>query len=325
MKKTLFIILILSCFGGANAQLCDLGDAPEKIHDTIRFDSTRWYLTADTAQFQIWQVGIPHKTKFNVAFKGQRAIVTDTVFAYPSNNSSHFDLKVGKFNFGQYFFGNLFFQINHKLDTDTLRDGGYISISYDGGATFTNIISDTLRKIDLSPARDYYNRSKNLYTRADTLFNGEYGFSGTSEDWITTRFAWHNLPAAPNKEKVTQNDTLILRFTFVSDSIDNPKDGWMIDDITLYSCYLGSGIEDINVANLNLYPNPAEHTVQLDFNRVANYTLSLVNTLGELCISKTIKNLNKEVLEIQHLPSGIYFIYLTEENGLVSTHKLVIK
>jgi hypothetical protein len=297
MKKTLFIILILSCFGGANAQLCDLGDAPEKIHDTIRFDSTRWYLTADTAQFQIWQVGIPHKTKFNVAFKGQRAIVTDTVFAYPSNNSSHFDLKVGKFNFGQYFFGNLFFQINHKLDTE----------------------------IDLSPARDYYNRSKNLYTRADTLFNGEYGFSGTSEDWITTRFAWHNLPAAPNKEKVTQNDTLILRFTFVSDSIDNPKDGWMIDDITLYSCYLGSGIEDINVANLNLYPNPAEHTVQLDFNRVANYTLSLVNTLGELCISKTIKNLNKEVLEIQHLPSGIYFIYLTEENGLVSTHKLVIK
>ncbi|MFW6020171.1 MAG: hypothetical protein ACOCPM_06280, partial [Bacteroidales bacterium] len=98
---------------------------------------------------------------------------------------------------------------------------------------------------------------ENLYTDTDSLAGQKFGFSGNSGGWITTQFGWQYAVVKNNP-----SDTMIIRFNFVSDSIDNPKEGWMIDNIRLHTIR-PTGIQTTEQPGFQLYPNPTNGPVNI--------------------------------------------------------------
>lgn len=294
--------------------------------DTITFESGYEYLSLDTSADNIWQIGQPSKVFFDSAFSAPNAIVTDTLLNYPVNVNSHFDLYIGEYNFPEYPY-NIAIQIQHKFDTDTLKDGCFISVSYDYGENWMNIIHDTVYP-EATPSWDNYN----LYTEGNTLFNGEFGFSGRSDGWDTTIFSWHYIPVESWDDI---GDTMIVRFNFISDSIDSEKEGWMIDNIRLFEADLPGGIHNMDMPGFNIYPIPAKErfVIVLPVRNTGNYQNSLSDHIIEIYdlqgrevkkikVSQRQKKIN---VGVEGWKKGVYFVHMFSKEGFSETSKVIVK
>ena len=287
-------------------------------YDTINFESPDTILKIDTASQNIWQIGIPDKLYFDSAYSNPKAIVTDTINYYPKNNHSFFDIYIGHFNYPSYP-SDVFIEFKHKFDTDTLKDGGFITVSYDKGKNWMNIINDSIYGV-MTPGEVHHN----LYSNNDTLFNGEKGFSGKSNNWVTTWFGWHYMLV---KKAVQFADTMIVRFNFISDNIDNHKEGWLIDNIRLYAAVLPGAINQIGNADLiKLYPNPVNSYLFIDLERnYKNIKIELSDILGKVRISHNYTD--KKLIRIDglNLSAGIYNIKITLDNEFIVKKHVVVK
>lgn len=294
--------------------------------DTLQFEQPYDYLSIDSSNQNIWQIGDPQKTFFNAPFSTNNAIVTDLVDTYPPDTYSYFDLYIGAFNYpgsemSESYPYNIFMEIKHKYDTDPSKDGGYITVSYDNGTTWMNIINDTGYWYGLTPGDGV---SGNLYYESDKLSNGESGFSGTSDGWVSTWFGWHLLPV---KNGATEVDTMILRFNFISDEIDNPKEGWMIDDIRFYSIDIGADITALKAENtLLIYPNPINQQTIIDWKTRSNQaTIEVANIAGRQVFRAQYFNQNHTQLDLTHLPNGVYFAKVLLEGREPLVRKIVVE
>ncbi len=315
MKKTvlLFTILIIS--------IQTFAQWTEFNWDTITFETPYQYLEIDTSSLNIWEIGTPNKVFFDTAFSIPKAIITDTSNTYPVNNYSFFDLYIGNYNVDWYP-DDIFIEIKHKFDTDTLKDGGYITVSYDNGQTWMNIINDTAYVFGETP-NQMNMFVENLYSTSDTLFNGEYGFSGNSGDWITTKFSWFYWPV---KNFQSLGDTMIIRFNFVSDNIETNNEGWMIDNIRLYSMDLGSGIENKENAYFKIFPNPMDEFATIELNGYhQKVEFEIYNIYGQLI--KQWAEYNKRTINFdrEKLKTGTYFLKIKTDNNLIGIKKLIIR
>lgn len=311
MKKLILFFLFAGALITSSHAQTKLAPGDSTIWNVINFDSTINYIHIDTSAQNLWQIGPPQKTIFNSAYSPPNVIITDTVNNYPTNNHSWFDLYVGNFNFSGMYPDDIFFDFRYKIDSDTLKDGGYITVSWDKGLTWMNIIKDTVcyNFVENSPGN---NGVPNLYTDTDTLYNGEYGFSGRTQDWIRASFEWFRLPV----KTLNLPDTMILRFNFISDSIPDSREGWMIDDIRLFSIDLGGGIHDLlNNKSITVYPNPAADyiTIENKNNLNQHYNLSLKNIQGQELFSDKIETLNTNTIDLAGFANGIYFLRLQNE------------
>jgi len=140
MKKLYFSLLALTLSFFTFGQYWDDTDEVFLI-DSICFEEPSPWIQLNTDSNVLWQVAPPQKTKLNAALSPVHAIITDSTAAYPTNNHSYFDIILDQdVNTGYgYFPYNFFIHFNHKIDTDTLKDGGYMSVSIDNGDTFYNI------------------------------------------------------------------------------------------------------------------------------------------------------------------------------------------
>jgi len=75
-----------------------------------------------------------------------------------------------------------------------------------------------------------------------------------------------------------------------------------------------TGIEEArNGISFNLYPNPASQTLNIACNNLKdNATLQMLNTQGQIVLQSKLLNANTK-LNIQHLPSGLYFVKVGSE------------
>lgn len=316
MKKLLLLLTI------SLATLQSFAQTVYCVWDSITFEESYAYIVNGTSNQNIWQIGKPSKIIFDSAYSSNSAMVTDTLNNYPLNNNSHFDLKIGEFNFHTSYDCNVFIEIKHKFDTDTLKDGGFITVSYDNGLTWANIINDNATYFEARPDNNGFN-GLNLYTENDTLFNGEYGFSGKSNGWQTTRFAWFNMPMKNTLDFL--GDTMIIRFNFISDDIENNREGWMIDNIKLYSVDLGDGIDEPKPLEFNLSPNPMNETSMIELTNYREVELSILDIQGRVVRQQTYFNNQSIVINKDELNSGIYFVKLKESGNLIGFRKMIIK
>ncbi|MCF8219625.1 MAG: T9SS type A sorting domain-containing protein [Bacteroidales bacterium] len=288
----------------------------------IKFDSTYKYLKQDTSARDIWEIGKPSKTFFDSAWSKPNAIVTDTNDNYPANNHSWFDLYLTSDNIIEYYL-SAYISIKHKYDTDTLQDGCYITVSYDHGATWRNIIHDTIGMNNAFhiPNQDNHHVS-NLYTDTNSLAGQKYGFSGNSGGWVTTQFGWQYAVAA---NKSNPYDTMIVRFHFISDSIDNPKEGWMIDNIRLHTIR-PTGIQTEEQPGFQLYPNPTSGIVNIKLDKLRqNIRLRLLTTTGQLIEQRQYENRQEIRYERNDLSPGLYLLELKTGDQPGVTKKLLVK
>jgi len=314
MKKIL-LVAFMSIF------VAFISEAQITFSQFITFETPSPNLQIDTTLLDnIWQIGIPDKDIFDGAYSLPNTIITDTVNYYPINNHSVFTIVIKDSLWFQGSPSTMAFR--YKYDTDPGKDGGYIDVSYNGGTSWQNIIYDTiLTHCPDNPGGT--TTSTNFYTAADTIIGGIPAFSGATSVWTFSEFQWkfclHTKDFPP--------DSVMFRFHFVSDSIQNNKEGWMIDNI-YFTSHLCLGIDENSIDNFesSLFPNPLDENSVLKFNNPKNevYTLEIFNLLG-VKVKETIINSGKATLSKNDFQNGIYFYRLTNSNQQTSKGKFVIE
>jgi hypothetical protein len=85
------------------------------------------------------------------------------------------------------------------------------------------------------------------------------------------------------------------------------------------------GINDFENNKLQLYPNPAMDTVNIQLeNVVTNYNIEIYNTLGSLVFeNKNQTSTDDNSINIEVLKAGIYFVKITDANNKLYQKKLI--
>ncbi len=216
----------------------------------------------------IWQIGPPQKTIFDSAATQPNALLTDTINYYPTNDTSSFKFTI---NHGLFWYGGvLAIQWKQKLDMDSGFDGGKIEFSIDGEQTWQNAFNNP----------NVYNFYGFLDENRDTLPNGDFVFSGTDSTWrdvwLCYDIDWMN----------SQMDSMVIRYTFMSDSVDNSKEGWLIDNLIVHHTFQHTISERKLEKYINVYPNPTNDIIHIEIEKSKDFhiieNMMLINSLGQI-------------------------------------------
>ena len=78
------------------------------------------------------------------------------------------------------------------------------------------------------------------------------------------------------------------------------------------------GIEESNLSNLSIYPNPTTNSISIDLGEtVTNLTATLINSFGQVVFVKDYNSTEFIKLDI-HTPIGIYFLQLKTSNKVIA-------
>lgn len=286
---TLFTILVFTNTTFGQFEYFIDFDSPDSQNNSIIID----YVTNPD---NIWQIGIPQKPVFESAYSLTHAIVTDTINSYPINDTSFFILKhVRPGELG----GNESLQLNFwfKMNTDSLTDYGKVEASIDNGNIWIDLLTE-----DITYGL-YWIGSKPVLT-------------GNSNGW--QHFA---LELSSLTYTLGYSDTLLYRFTFISDNEQTNKDGWMLDDFQLADWWEGID-EHNNNDKIILYPNPThgEVTIINNIKEVCDYSLEIIANSGKTVLKQEIHS-NHFILD---LPSGFYTMKLNDKENIY-LKKFIVK
>lgn len=286
MKK-LYLLLFLSILGLTTAKgqimMYQYFDGNDTGNNSI-------FVQIDTAGGSIWQIGPPQKAIFDSAATFPNVIVTDTINFYPPGDTSSFILS----NLSQMgnFRGVHAIRWKQKLDMDFKGDGGMIEYSLDTGNTWLSVFDNP----------NVYNFYGFDTTNVDTV-NGVLAFTGTDTVW---RDIWMCFDRS-----YTYNKELLVRFTFVSDTTDTQKEGWMIDNFIVHETMIHTVKKTPSNEYLKVYPTLTTGRVHIEAEKLYEYHIiegiRVVNTEG-----KTVRSFGqaptKFFIDIGDLPNGTYYI-----------------
>ncbi|MDF1571981.1 MAG: T9SS type A sorting domain-containing protein [Bacteroidales bacterium] len=306
IKRTFFkLIALFSC-------VLIYGQREEYTWDIVTFEEPYRYLEIDTIASNTWETGSPDKMHLNGSYAGMNSIATRLYGAYPTDNHSAFTLKISGMNVDHYPY-SVYLEFMHRLDTEAGKDGGYIDVSYDGGQTWTNIIED--RSGCYVPGDDF--ETEGLYSLSDTLYNGEYGFSGEVHDWSKVRFGWEGCMV---KSSSIASDSMLLRFHFISDGHDTSQEGWNIDHIRLFSMPITGSTADGQANGFSVLPNPAvDEILIVSVDGSVIERIWIYDMTGKFL--GIVEGTNR--ISVAEYPAGIYFLEI--ESGNREIFKKVMK
>jgi len=305
MKQIYLTTAVLFCivqFSSAQFYTQYFDGADTSIWNSIRID-------IDTSSQNVWQIGTPQKTIFDSSATQPYAIVTDTINFYPTNDTSRFIAKV-YMNFGVQ--GIFALQWKQKLDLDQGFDGGIIEYSTDTGDTWVNVFNNPF----------VYNFYGFQPSNMDTLVGGEYSFSGTDSTW---RDIWLCLDMSW-VQQFQPIDTLLFRFTMLSDSVNNNREGWIIDNMLAHITIIHT-VKEIEQENYwNVFPNPTNNIVNIQAQKIMDFhiveVMELVDPLGRL-VDKWTNIPTKFWFDTNKYNEGLYFLKI-KTNLKSETFSLVI-
>lgn len=252
-------------------------------------------VTIPTATNNIWQIGKPQKTLFSAASTTPNVIVTDTINYYPTNNLSTFNFIIKNPFIGPM--GIIAIRWKQKLDMDQGLDGGFVEYSTNSGASWINTFNN-------SNVYSYYGFQP---ANKDTLPSGEYVFSGRDTTW---RDIW--LCLGPTI--FAANDTIMMRFTFKSDSVNNNREGWMIDNMMAYTTIFHPVKQVSQTEYIGVYPTQTAGVVNVEAKKLTDKdaisSMYLIDANGKV-VESYGHNSTKVVIDISNHPPGLYYIKVT--------------
>lgn len=242
-------------------------------------------------QNDLWQIGVPQKSVFTAAYSAPNVMVTDTTLPYPVNDTSTFEI-VNTASYGW----TTGFQVGiygfYQVNSDTLTDFGTMEVSPDNGTTWIDIINDS------------------IYSSYFFWGTPKPVLSGNSNGWQIFHVEFAQLGSAFN---VQLNDTILFRFTFISDSIQTNKDGLMFDDIGFEDFY-SSVTEVKNNQLISIYPNPTTNELFIENkSKTKRQTVQLFDHNGRLVLE--IPDFNGSSLNTEFLQNGIYLLKFSTTEG----------
>lgn len=322
MKKYILIYLFILTALACQGQLLTIAG------DSTNFEVNASWVAIDSNADNKWQKSVPQKTFFGTAYSAPYAIMTDTINPYPTNNISRFTVRY-KIDSGEYVFPDAYIGFWHKYETDSLKDGEYIEISTDSGATWLNVVLDTLTLI---------RESVNFYTQYDTIIGNIPAFSGKQSDWQYSEFyfQWIAIMLPPINTSDPQRDDELksnvwFRFNFKSDSLQTNKSGWIIDNIVVGVRELVGGVEEQLILNFDvkIFPNPIQEQAVIQVmprnpNNKALYKINIYNMIGEKVEEAKLNN-NQYAIKANNFNSGTYFYKICDDKGTFRAGKFFIK
>ena len=250
-----------------------------------------YYVSMDTISNpnNIWQVGTPGKEVLSDPYSPKNVIITDTINSYPVNDTSTFIIRhLADAGFVEPHSASL--GGYYKVDTDSIKDYGLIEFSPDNGYTWIDIINDPLT------APYWYSEKPILSGKSDwTLFYVELAPIGYPREY---------------------GDTVLFRFTFISDSIDNHRGGLMFDDIWIEDFIEGILHNSTNSFSSKVFPNPSDHNITISFSNTlfSNVYLDIMDGLGRLIFRSDSFRTSSISVDISDFAPGIYYYKLLNEN-----------
>ena len=250
----------------------------------VSFSDSTWrnLVSIDTTDCKRnnWQVGAPHKTIFTSGYDGTRAMVTDTVHPYTSNDTSIFYAKAPRLLAPPLMMPFLFeLQFAYQLDIDSTCLVG-LDFSADTGHTWKNVLTDTT---------GYFTWP--LSTPPD--------MQHSTTGWQTFSVTFWNFV-------MSSADSAIFRFTFVSDSNAAGKDGWIIGNMNFL--YYAESITPTTLPNntVSIFPNPAGNTVTIKSSEAIN-SLQVTDAVGRVVYTGSYTTGNVG-LNLSGYPAGLYLV-----------------
>ncbi len=266
MKQLYFSILFFLCLAQVSKSQI-IGQQYFDGADTSSANSI--IIEMDTSSQNAWQIGRPQKAIFDSAATLPYAIVTDTLNFYPANDTSRF---IAKANVNAGNWGIFAFSWKQKIDFEQGLDGGFIEYSTDSGTTWISVFNNPY----------VYNIYGFGPTNLDTLPGGEVAFSGTDSTWKEVWLCFDLSFIAQNQWL----DKMFLRFTMISDSVNNNREGWMIDNMISRITFIHSIKQVEQETYLDVFPNPASTIVNIRAQKVMDFhiieTMELVDHLGRI-------------------------------------------
>ena len=296
--------------------------------DSTSFPANSAFAHIDTTAGNIWQIGLPQKTFFDTAHSVPYAIMTDTINPYPVNNLSTFTVEFT--DSVMWGIGDAYIGFWHKYEMDSLKDGGYVEISLDSGATWLNNYNCYANNVFVFDQINFYD------SFLDTIQGNIPAFTGTHNTWeySAIKFQWV-IPVMPTysggDNKSPYNcPKVMFRFNFKSDSIQTNKAGWIIDDLAIRIYDIGSGINENHQSSFNVevFPNPInEHGIlqAVSFHNEKDFTISIYNSLGQEIKTTSLDKNNQYIIKANELTSGIYFYSIRNKIGEQKNGKIIIK
>jgi hypothetical protein len=302
MSKIHLIIISLLLYLSVNSQVLRCGT---RIN-LVDFESTeiiQKYITFDTSTVNIWTIGKPNKTKFQSAYTPNNAIFTGTGNYYPPNTYSSFTVKFFRdYLTSSDYCDSLYIEGYFKIDSDTLNDYGKIEM------------------------RRYYSEQWIDISSYPMYIDGIYKkpvFSGNLTD------KWHQFCFALNPSSLdyfNEDTNVLIRFSFISDSIDTHKEGWILDNLSVNAVTPG-GINDIMLSNdlIIIYPNPASQNdnFTISINKIEVESIQIYDCQGRLHNQFT-KPRNSITLNTNQFSNGIYLIETIDKKGNRQIKELII-
>jgi hypothetical protein len=232
-----------------------------------------------------WQVGQPQKSVFTSAYSIPNAIVTDILSPAPPNDTSAFFLIHERDNLAPFHVFILRFWYN--MDGDT-TDYGTVEISPNSGLDWINVlIEDTTYQM-------YWESPK------PTLEGSSNGWQYFDLDFTVWASDWGFFPIQMTA------DTILFRFTYITDGETTPHDGWIIDDFNLEDWW--EGLDETQDQNLiTIYPNPASD--RLEIRRAQSSDVQIIqiyNSIGQLLYND--QNFSRDFVDISQFKNGVYFM-----------------
>ena len=260
----------------------------------------------------IWQIGIPQKGLFTTAKSSPNVIITDITNPYPVNDTSSFIITNVALGCGFEMPHTVLLSGWYNVNSDSLSDYGKIEFSPDNGKSWIDMLNDTI------PGSEWY-----LDWYWDAYIKPV--LTGNSEGW---KSFWVNLAVLGKKFNINYGDTVLYRFTFISDSIQTNKPGLMYDDLH-FEDWCESGINEPGYELIQsiCYPNPTTDQITLMINddNNSNYELDLYDAFGHN-INHLLNIKSQEIiLNNKELSKGIFFYRLTDKiNKKISTGKFIL-
>lgn len=278
---------------------------------SINFEDTSQFfrIRIDTIlnKNNIWQIGSPHKLKFNSAYSGINVIITDTVNSYPINDTSIFTIKHVSTGMGFNSNHTVILSGKYKIDTDSLTEFGKIEFSPDNGQTWIDLINDTV----------YSNQYFYYYWLTEKPI-----LTGKINTW--TDF-YVNIAGFGQMFNIPYGDTVLYRFTFISDSIQTNKEGWILDDLHFEDWSENIAKLQNEEIKISLFPNPTTDYFNIELcEKNIEYDYIIYNSIGIKVIEG--KNINKNLLHIKSdlFTTGIYYLKVIDKQNRKMTVKKII-
>jgi hypothetical protein len=264
----------------------------------FEFDDTTCLsrLTIDTVHYpqNIWQIGLPQKPVLDPTACHTRVIITDTLQPYPVNDTSVFTI-LSRATMG-ILFGGRMFEGQYYVQSDSLKDYGKIEFSPDLGVTWIDIINDT------------------VYSNVFTWGVYKPVLTGHS---CTCRYFEGFFGDVGSVFNLQEGDTLLFRFTFISDSIYDNLGGLIFDNL-LFADFL-EGISETRFQPIRskIYPNPTGNVFTIEFDNPGRelFQLSVYNIQSKLMYAKENIAENKIVVDARGFEPGAYIYKLTNQQA----------